>query len=550
MWLKEFSRLFVNRPRTGRRTRPQAQRPRGVRLALEHLEDRLAPASGGAGGVAHAPIVIQSDADFVSSNCVTSGNGTVSSPYIIGPCSINSGTGDAVFIDGTNLTKSFVLYDLTIAGTPAPTSRGIVLSNINLPGQTPILAEVSGPQTSIQNGSVGILVMNSNNVTLDGGGANPNGPGVSQQAGTINQNIVGAIDVENSSHITVTGWQLSANGVDGQPDWVAFDPSLSAWGVGGVRFFGVTDSVIDHNSANNCTSISYSLFNANRNTVTNNTGHYPYTMNYLVTDGSSYNTLSNNEAGTGDFMNIMVADPLPGTWTLAEFGASHDNAIANNVVHSSGPTGQERHDSIAPAFVGGIVVLNGTYNNKIVNNQAWANGGGDLAWAQAVPSATSPIGVLAATSRATVLHCNVTASEGGGGIQNLNGNIWMGNSARTIDPCIPAQGASASNPQIGSFIANPNPVTSGNSTTLTVSNITDTNPSATITQVAMYMDSNGDGKLDSGDTVIGYATQTCPGVWTLTYTVNLATGTYTLFAQPQDNYGLFSNPYALSLTVQ
>jgi len=32
--------------------------------------------------------------------------------------------------------------------------------------------------------------------------------------------------------------------------------------------------------------------------------------------------------------------------------------------------------------------------------------------------------------------------------------------------------------------------------------------------------------------------------------VNLAPGTYTLFAQAQDNYGLFSNPYALSLTVQ
>jgi len=64
------------------------------------------------------------------------------------------------------------------------------------------------------------------------------------------------------------------------------------------------------------------------------------------------------------------------------------------------------------------------------------------------------------------------------------------------------------------------------------------------------MDSNGDGKLDSGDTLIGYATQTSPGVWTLTYTVNLAPGTYTLFAQAQDNYGLFSDPFALSLTVQ
>ena len=273
-------------------------------------------------------------------------------------------------------------------------------------------------------------------------------------------------------------------------------------------------------------------------------------MNFLVADGSSYNTLSGNVTGTADFVGIMVADPLPGTWTLATYGASHDNVIAGNVVHSGGPTGQERHANIVPAFVGGIVVLNGTYNNQIENNQAWSNTGADLTWAQAVPSATTPIGVVTMTVDRQVLHCNVTASEGGGGVQNLNGNIWVGNIARTVDPCIPAQGTSTSNPTIESFTANTNPVRSGNSTTLTVSNIIDTNPGAAITQVAIYMDSNGDGMLDSGDKLIGYAMQTSPGVWTLPYTVNLAPGTYTLFAQAQDNYGLFSNPYALSLTVQ
>src|SRR5262249_16680325 len=152
-------------------------------------------------------------------------------------------------------------------------------------------------------------------------------------------------------------------------------------------------------------------------------------------------------------------------------------------------------------------------------------------------SATTPIGVVTMTVDRQVLHCNVTASEGGGGVQNLNGNIWVGNIARTVDPCIPAQGTSTSNPTI--FTTNTNPVTSGNSTTLTVSNNIDTNPGATITQVAIYMDSNGDGKLDSGDTLVDYAMQTSPGVWTLTYTVNLAPGTYTLFAQAQDNYGLY-----------
>ena len=37
------------------------------------------------------------------------------------------------------------------------------------------------------------------------------------------------------------------------------------------------------------------------------------------------------------------------------------------------------------------------------------------------------------------LHCNVTASEGGGGVSNLNGNVWTGNTYQLIDSCLPAQ---------------------------------------------------------------------------------------------------------------
>ncbi len=109
-----------------------------------------------------------------------------------------------------------------------------------------------------------------------------------------------------------------------------------------------------------------------------------------------------------------------------------------------------------------------------------------------------------------------------------------------------------SDPEIGSFTASPNPVVSGSSTTLTASNITDGNPGATVTQVAIYLDSNGDGKLEPGtDTLLGYATQTSPGVWTFTYTVNLPSGsTYTLFAQAQDSDNVLGDPFALPLTVQ
>jgi len=390
-----------------------------------------------AGGGGHAPINIQSDGDFTSCNCVASGSGTTSNPYIIGPLTINNVNGVAVSIDGTNLTKSFELLNLTIAGDSTSTDTGIVLNHINPGGTQTIVAEVSGAQTSIQTNNVGILVENSNYVTLDGAGENPNGQGIGNKgAGTVNKNASGAFDVENSSHITIEGWQMSTNGPSINPNWITLDPSVSDWAVGGVRFFGVTNSTIDHNSANNDTDVSYSLFNSNHNTISNNTADYPFTMNYLITDGSSYNVVNNNEGSTGDFIGLMVADPLQGTSTLSTYGSSHDNVIENNNIHTDGPTGTEIHAGVAPAFLGGIVVLNGTYNNTIQNNATFASFGSDLAWAQVVPNSNTPIGV---DNFPPALHCNVTQYNGPGSAPSLNGNVWTGNTFKTIDPCLPAQ---------------------------------------------------------------------------------------------------------------
>ncbi len=390
------------------------------------------------GNGGHAPIVIATDSDFATCACVVSGSGTPSDPYVIGPWTINNASGAAVSIDGANLTRSFVLWNLTIAGNGASTETGIVLNRVNLPDQPAIVARVAGNQTSIQTNTVGVLVENSRYVTLDGGGANAKGPGIGKGAvGVINKNLSGAIDVENSNNITIRGWQLNVNGPDAEPDWVTLDPAIAKWGGGGVRFFGVTSSTIDHNAANNDTDVSYSLFHSSHNTVSGNSADYPFTMNYLITDGSSYNTISGNEGSTGDFIGLMVADPLPGSWTLAAFGPSHDNAIVGNTIHTDGPIGNElKPVDIVPAFLGGIVVLNGSYDNTIAKNQTWASFGSDLAWAQAVPSATSAIGVV---TFPPALHCNVSASEGGGGVSNRNGNVWSGNSYQLIDPCLPPQ---------------------------------------------------------------------------------------------------------------
>jgi hypothetical protein len=99
-------------------------------------------------------------------------------------------------------------------------------------------------------------------------------------------------------------------------------------------------------------------------------------------------------------------------------------------------------------------------------------------------------------------------------------------------------------PEIGSFTANPNPVTSGSSVTLTASNISDANPNATVTQVAFsYVDGSGNLRL------LGYGTNK-NGTWTLTFNVSLASGSYTLTSEAQDSFGALGDPVALTLTVQ
>jgi hypothetical protein len=89
-------------------------------------------------------------------------------------------------------------------------------------------------------------------------------------------------------------------------------------------------------------------------------------------------------------------------------------------------------------------------------------------------------------------------------------------------------------PVIGSFTASPNPVAPGGSETLTAANVTAGSSNGTVTQVAFYLDSNGDGVLEPGiDILLGHGTQIGPGVWAGTANAPADTpiGTYQLFAQ-------------------
>jgi DNA-binding beta-propeller fold protein YncE len=140
-----------------------------------------------------------------------------------------------------------------------------------------------------------------------------------------------------------------------------------------------------------------------------------------------------------------------------------------------------------------------------------------------------------------------SGGQGRGGVVQSDGRIVVAGAAAVggrDDFLLARFGPSAA--QVGSFTAGPNPVSAGSSLTLTASNVTPADPGSTITQVAFY----GDGKLEPGaDALLGYAAQSSPGVWTLTFTVGLPPGTDTLFAQAEDGDAVFGDPDALSLRV-
>jgi uncharacterized delta-60 repeat protein len=140
----------------------------------------------------------------------------------------------------------------------------------------------------------------------------------------------------------------------------------------------------------------------------------------------------------------------------------------------------------------------------------------------------------------------VLGSNGGGMALQPNGDIvvagssWNGSKYNfVVARYLPSE------PEIGSFTASASTVSAGSNVLLTASNITDGNPASTITQVSFYYIDGSGNKV-----TLGTGTQTSTGVWTLNYTVNLATGTYTIDAQAEDSYGVFGDPFALTLTVQ
>jgi uncharacterized delta-60 repeat protein len=165
-----------------------------------------------------------------------------------------------------------------------------------------------------------------------------------------------------------------------------------------------------------------------------------------------------------------------------------------------------------------------------------------------------------------VVRCNadngsLDTSFGTNGVAATTGDLFYGNAAMALEPdgrIVLADESEhfnpydfalarflATGPQVGSFTSSSTSVPAGSNLTLTAGIINDANPGASVTQVEFYYYVGGN------KVTLGTVTQLTAGAWTLTSqkAFGLTTGTYTIYAQAEDSYGVCGDPVSLTLTV-
>jgi uncharacterized delta-60 repeat protein len=297
--------------------------------------------------------------------------------------------------------------------------------------------------------------------------------------------------------------------------------------------------------------------------------HYSWFLARYTPSGSLDTTF-----GSGGIVNTQVGTDQSGTVVQSLLVQPDGKIVAAGMASTSTVNGNTawalgRYNvdgSLDSSFgTGGIVTSSITGNDKVIgsaavqsNGQIVVTGGSNGSVNNSGGGTSTPTGVLEVGvynpdgspdtyfgSGGFVTQAAGSGAMGRGVVVQSDGKIVVGGTVAISskdDFLLARYGPSAA--QIGSFTASPNSVASGSSVTLTASNITLADPSSTITQVAFYVQVNGT------NTLLGYGTQSSPGVWTLTFTVNLTPGSYTLFAQAQDSDGILGDPFALPLTVQ
>jgi len=291
----------------------------------------LAGGQGGSGQ--HGAITITSDAGFTAPGsatgcaCVTAGNGTPGSPYVIGPWAITTPSGGssgwAIKIDNSRggVTSSFVISGISANYSGVPfTDPVIVLVDVNNPAGTTI-----SNVTANEDGR-GVELDSSSHVTLD--------------QLSFNKMTGNALFINGSSHITLSNSKLKAT-ADGQVPHNAdglYALNSSFLSIGGVAACP---------KGQTCNTFDY------------DTGWGVYLQN---THDVTIDHASANADDTGAFV-------LDNAWNVN---------LGNSNAEGGGPicitlNGQKTATGYLTDMQGGLLLVNGSHDNAIHDDQLAAN---------------------------------------------------------------------------------------------------------------------------------------------------------------------------------
>jgi hypothetical protein len=144
-----------------------------------------APSASANAAPQHAAITITSNQGFLSCHCVTSGDGTAASPYVIGPWTITAPSGGtsgwSVKVDDSTgqVSDYFQITGITSAYNDAnPSDPEIWLVDIHTPTRI-TSGQNASSSTAANDGGTGVRLDGSSGIALDGLSYNKmNGPGV------------------------------------------------------------------------------------------------------------------------------------------------------------------------------------------------------------------------------------------------------------------------------------------------------------------------------------------------------------------------------------
>ena len=291
-----------------------------------------APAPAFADG-GHAAITVTSNADFSTCSCVTSGNGTEASPFVIGPFSIPAPSGGtsgwSVKIDNSKgkITDFFNISGISSTYNDTnPSDPTIWLINVHT------ATAISG--SAGNNLGIGIELDNSSNISIDN---------VSYNKG----NGIGAF-VNGSSNVSINNSKFKAT-------CTLCSPHV------GDGIYAVNSSNLQIGTGADCPNSIPCV------DVTYDSGFGVYLQN---THDVVINNISADSDDTGGFV-------LDGSDT-------YNVAIKNSHASAAGPicitfNGQKVNTGYFSDLQGGLHLINGAHDNTITNDTFTADTGIDIA---------------------------------------------------------------------------------------------------------------------------------------------------------------------------